>query len=169
MKRSRSYLRLNSLLAGSALLGSLGLAGVTATAPAYAQNAEFDSGLGVSNPLPVPDLDPGASAQKTLVIGIDGVRWDRVQASNTPNLKKILNEGTSSMSYTFAPAKGSGTVNLAPTVSGPSWSSILTGVWPDKHGVTSNSFAGKRFDQYPDLLTRAEQAKPELSTFAVAD
>ncbi len=147
------------------------LAMTAAAAPAQAAPAanSFDSGLNVSNPLPVPDLKPAASQQKTLVIGLDGIRWDRVQAANTPNIKKILNEGASALSYTFAPANGAGTVNLAPTVSGPSWSSILTGVWPDKHGVKDNSFKGKKFDQYPDFLIRAEQAKPALSTFAAAD
>lgn len=138
-------------------------------APATPTENSFDSGLQVTNPLPAPDLNPGSSRQKTLVIGLDGIRWDRVQAAATPNIKKILNEGSSALSYSFAPASGQGTVNLAPTVSGPSWSSILTGVWPDKHGVKDNSFKGKKFDQYPDFLSRAEQAKPALSTFAVAD
>jgi len=28
---------------------------------------------------------------------------------------------------------------------------------------------GKRYDEYPDFLTRIEQLRPELNTFAVAD
>jgi len=54
-------------------------------------------------------------------------------------------------------------------VSGPGWSSLLTGVWPDKHGVTDNSFRGKRYDEYPDFLTRIERVRPELNTFAAID
>ena len=56
-----------------------------------------------------------------------------------------------------------------PSVSGPGWSSFLNGVWPEKHGVTDNEFGGKRYDLYPDFLTRIEQVRPELSTFVVAD
>ena len=58
---------------------------------------------------------------------------------------------------------------VLPSVSGPSWSSMLLGVWPDKHGVTNNDFTGKRYEEYPDFLTRIEMVRPELSTFAVAD
>jgi predicted AlkP superfamily pyrophosphatase or phosphodiesterase len=54
-------------------------------------------------------------------------------------------------------------------VSGPGWSSLLTGVWPGKHGVTDNEFVGERYDRFPDFLTRIERVRPELSTFAVAD
>jgi arylsulfatase A-like enzyme len=46
---------------------------------------------------------------------------------------------------------------------------MLNGVWPDKHGVTDNSFEGERYDDFPDFLTRIEQIRPELATFAVAD
>ena len=46
---------------------------------------------------------------------------------------------------------------------------MLNGTWPDKHGVTNNDFTGKRYDLYPDFLTRIEQVRPELGTFAVAD
>jgi len=56
-----------------------------------------------------------------------------------------------------------------PSVSGPGWSSLLIGVWPDKHGVTDNEFTGKRYDRYRDFLTRVEEVRPELGTFAVAD
>ena len=46
---------------------------------------------------------------------------------------------------------------------------MLTGVWPDKHGVTNNDFTGKRFEEYPDFLTRVEQLRPDLSTAAIVD
>ncbi|NUR86199.1 MAG: nucleotide pyrophosphatase, partial [Nonomuraea sp.] len=43
---------------------------------------------------------------------------------------------------------------------------IVTGVWPPKHGVLDNAFEGARFGEYPDFLTRAKQARPELATSA---
>jgi predicted AlkP superfamily pyrophosphatase or phosphodiesterase len=56
-----------------------------------------------------------------------------------------------------------------PTVSGPCWSSILTGVWPEKHGVHSNDFTSNNYERFPDLFTLLESVRPELATFAVAD
>jgi predicted AlkP superfamily pyrophosphatase or phosphodiesterase len=94
-----------------------------------------------------------------LVIGIDGVRPDILADVPTPNLDDLAAEGA----YSAEARTG------YPSVSGPGWSSLLLGVWPEKHGVTDNTFEGKRYDRYPDFLTRIEQVRPELSTFAVAD
>ena len=96
---------------------------------------------------------------KVLVIGIDGVRPDVLAEVPTPHLDALAAEGA----FT-ARARTS-----LPTVSGPAWSSLLIGVWPDKHGVTNNEFTGERYAEYPDFLTRIEQTRPELNTFAVAD
>ncbi len=96
---------------------------------------------------------------KVLVIGIDGVRPDVLSEVPTPNLDQLIAEGT------FSDRAQTG----RPTVSGPGWSSLLIGVWPDKHGVIDNEFVGKRYDRYPDFLTRIEQVRSELNTFAAAD
>jgi len=96
---------------------------------------------------------------KVLVIGIDGVRPDVLAEVPTPNLDALAAEG----SFTDHARTG------LPSVSGPGWSSLLLGVWPEKHGVTNNEFTGKRYDRYPDFLTRVEEVHPELATFAVAD
>ena len=100
-----------------------------------------------------------ALTPKVLVIGIDGVRPDVLAEVPTPNLDALAAEGS------FSATARTG----YPSVSGPGWSSFLNGVWPEKHGVTDNQFGGKRYDLYPDFLTRIEQVRPELSTFAVAD
>jgi predicted AlkP superfamily pyrophosphatase or phosphodiesterase len=96
---------------------------------------------------------------KVLVIGIDGVRPDVLAEVSTPNIDALAKTGT------FSDRARTG----FPSVSGPGWSSFLIGVWPEKHGVTDNEFGNKHYDQYPDFLTRIEQVRPELSTFAVAD
>ena len=96
---------------------------------------------------------------KVLVIGIDGVRPDVLAEVPTPNLDALAAEGA----FTDHARTG------LPSVSGPGWSSLLTGVWPAKHGVTNNDFTGKRYDRYRDFLTRVEEVRPELGTFAVAD
>lgn len=101
----------------------------------------------------------GSPTPKVLVIGIDGIRPDVLAEVSTPHLDALAAAGA----FTAAARTG------LPSVSGPGWSSLLTGVWPDKHGVTDNEFTGKRYDLYPDFLTRIERLRPELGTFAVAD
>lgn len=102
---------------------------------------------------------PGPPTPKVLLIGVDGVRPDVLAEVPTPNLDTLIATG----SYTSRARTG------MPSVSGPGWSSMLNGVWPEKHGVVDNDFTGKRYDLYPDFLTRIEEARPELGTFAVVD
>jgi predicted AlkP superfamily pyrophosphatase or phosphodiesterase len=104
--------------------------------------------------IPLEDRTP-----KVLVIGLDGVRVDVLNEVETPNLDGLAAGGT----FTAR------TRTTTPSVSGPAWSSMLTGVWPEKHGVTNNDFDGRSYDEYPDFLTLIEQVRPEFSTFAVVD
>ena len=96
---------------------------------------------------------------RVLLIGIDGVRPDVLAEVPTPNIDALAAAGW----YTDHAR------TTTPSVSGPSWSSMLTGVWPGKHGVTDNSFTGRDYARYPSFLTRAEQVRPELATFAALD
>jgi len=96
---------------------------------------------------------------KVLLIGIDGVRPDILAEVSTPKLDALAAGGA----FTARARTG------MPSVSGPGWSSMLTGAWPEKHGVVNNDFTGKRYDLFPDFLTRIEQVRPDLNTFAVAD
>jgi hypothetical protein len=97
--------------------------------------------------------------RRLLLIGIDGVRLDVLAEVSTPNLDALAAEGT--MATT--------TRTTTPSVSGPSWSSMLTGVWPAKHGVTDNEFGGRRYEGFPGFLTLIERVRPDMVTFAVAD
>ncbi|MCY0936711.1 alkaline phosphatase family protein [Streptomyces sp. H34-S4] len=106
--------------------------------------------------------EAAAVTNKVLVIGIDGTVLDRVKAANAPNLNGLMAQGLTARSTLYANP-------MAATSSGPGWSTIATGVWPDKHGVKDNSFTGKNYTAYPDFLTRIENAKPALSTYAAAD
>ncbi|WP_255688072.1 alkaline phosphatase family protein [Actinocorallia sp. API 0066] len=97
---------------------------------------------------------------KTLVIGVDGASFDALAGAETPHLDALMARsmvGTSNLQA----------LPMAGTVSGPSWSTIATGVWPDKHRVTDNAFGSPNYGEYPDYLTRVEAAKPERSTAAV--
>ncbi|RKT04866.1 type I phosphodiesterase/nucleotide pyrophosphatase [Streptomyces sp. 3211.6] len=156
---------------------------VTATATALIATA-----LGLTTPATAAPGDPRAAAEaaakaaaakpatattattattagsvgKVLVIGLDGVVLDRVKAANAPHLKGLMAEGLTARSTLYASP-------MAATSSGPGWSTIATGVWPDQHGVKDNSFTGKNFTAHPDFLTRAENANPALNTYAAAD
>ncbi|MEU3775443.1 alkaline phosphatase family protein [Streptomyces sp. NPDC032472] len=103
-----------------------------------------------------------ATTDKVLVIGLDGVVLDRIKAANAPNLNGLMAQGLTARSTLYSSP-------MAATSSGPGWSTIATGVWPDKHGVKDNSFTGKNYGAYPDFLTRIENARPSLNTYAAAD
>ena len=102
---------------------------------------------------------PAQGQEKVLLIGIDGVRPDVLAEVATPNLDRLISEGAFSDRVR----------TTRPTRSGPAWSSMLTGVWPEKHGVRSNNFQGNRYAAYPDFLSRIEKLRPDLMTFAAAD
>ncbi|MDB5283304.1 MAG: hypothetical protein JWO06_2379 [Bacteroidota bacterium] len=93
-----------------------------------------------------------SQTRKVLFIGIDGTRSDALQQANTPNLDAMF--AAQGLSYDAWCA--------GITISGPTWSSMLTGVWFDKHGITNNSYGGSNFNQYPYFTTLAKQVKPDL-------
>lgn len=108
----------------------------------------------------VPATAAQAPPAKTLVIGIDGATFASLDAANMPRLDALRAQGTTSTSNLYSSP-------MAGTWSGPGWSSIATGVWPDKHGVTENNFAPAHFDAYPDYLSRINQAIPARNTAAL--
>lgn len=104
-------------------------------------------------------LQAGAQNRKVLVIGIDGCRSDALQLANTPNLDAVMDSSLFTLS----------SWHTGITVSGPAWSTILTGVHWNKHGVTENGFSGKNFDNYPPFPTLAKQVLPNLKCVQVVE
>ncbi len=94
---------------------------------------------------------------KVLFIGIDGVRSDALQQANTPNMDSLIAGGT----FTFS------SWHLRTTMSGPSWSAMLTGVWEEKHGVTSNNYSNPNWTEYPYFVTRAKEFRPDLKAVQI--
>ncbi len=90
--------------------------------------------------------NPGIT-QKLLILSADGCRPDALLKADAANLRALADSGL----YTWW------ALSRPPTKSGPCWSSIFTGVWNDKHGVTDNTFANSRFDQYPMLIQAVEE------------
>jgi predicted AlkP superfamily pyrophosphatase or phosphodiesterase len=98
------------------------------------------------------------TARKILLIGIDGLRIDDALAGDAaPELSAFIERGR------LHPV----TMEV-PTISGPGWSSILTGSTHASHGVFDNSFHGNRLDRTVDFLTRATHVDPSRGTFAAA-
>jgi len=79
------------------------------------------------------------SQNKVLIIGIDGCRADALEVAHTPNLDSLKNAGI------YCPTSW----QLGKTKSGPGWSSMLTGVWDQKHNVSDNQFSDHNFDKFP--------------------
>jgi len=69
-----------------------------------------------------------------VVISIDGLRPDYVTAADAhgakvPNLRRLMKEGT----------YADGVTGVVPTVTYPSHTTLVTGVWPAKHGILANT------------------------------
>ncbi|WP_343234820.1 alkaline phosphatase family protein [Streptomyces sp. ICC4] len=91
---------------------------------------------------------PSSPRRRVLVVGIDGVRLDLLRAVPTPHLDAVADAG-------FL-----GRIEIdeaTPTMSGPCWTTIATGVGVAKHGVYGNHFGGNRLDVFPDFATRLAQ------------
>lgn len=98
------------------------------------------------------------SRRKFALIGIDGLIIDlALNSSAAPNLSRFINRG----SY------ASMTMQV-PTISGPGWSSILTGATHAEHNVFDNSFHGHTLDRNADLLSRAYFADQSLTTYVAS-
>ncbi len=91
-----------------------------------------------------------------VLIGLDGLRIDDARAGqDAPVLQAFINHGA----YAAMEME-------VPTISGPGWSSILTGASHTEHGVFDNSFHGHRLLDYPDFLSLAWFADRSVTTWA---
>ena len=98
-----------------------------------------------------------ATAPRVMVIGIDGVRSDVAQISasrDESGFSRMASEGAWTYNSNVGPI----------SISGPSWSSMLTGVWCDRHGVMGNGFDNHKLDQHLDLIDRVERHDTSLKT-----
>ncbi|MCW1914082.1 alkaline phosphatase family protein [Luteolibacter sp. GHJ8] len=124
--------------------------------------ATAQAGPGSANPF---------GGKRALVIGIDGLRSDalklQVETGHAPNIAGLITEGT----VTWSGVAGGrfGTPTQQPTISGPGWTSILTGTWTNLHNVVDNSTPAYNqpgvsgsylVNQAPHFARRLEEAAP---------
>ena len=97
---------------------------------------------------------------KVLIIGIDGVRGDvaeMVSSEEDSAFGRMKDEGAWTYASTVGPI----------AISGPSWSSMLTGVWCDRHGVYGNGFENHKLSSNPDLIDMIESHDSSINTGSV--
>jgi len=95
-----------------------------------------------------------------LLIGTDGTNLNKVLADPTNvGFFNLMNESVT----------GATTLVGHTTISGPSWSTILTGAWDNKTGVINNIFNPKPYDSWPTVFNLLENSKPQIDTAVVAD
>lgn len=110
--------------------------------------------------------------KKSLVIGIDGLGYGArgLSIADTPWIDSLINGTFAGGSYhgantDVAFAGGQiGQVTQQPTVSGPGWSTMLTGVWANRHNVYNNSFTSPNYVSNPVYLGTLKAALPGLKT-----
>ena len=100
-----------------------------------------------------------------LAIGIDGLRSDALRAAKTPWLDQLIANG----GFTDTTKILGKRYRNSDTVSGPGWSSFLTGVWADKHGVNDNRFEGKNYEQFPHFFAYVKRQYPRARTASFVD
>jgi hypothetical protein len=86
---------------------------------------------------------------KVLVIGIDGVRGDAMEGATLPTLRSLTRHAAASYHVS--------THRTGPTMSGPGWTTIMTGVGPDRHRVVANGAYAGRDRTWPSFLLRARE------------
>jgi hypothetical protein len=100
------------------------------------------------------------STQHVLVIGIDGTNLSAILAdSYNQNLFDLMDNGTTAAS----------TIVGHTTISNPSWSGILTGVWSETLGVINNVNTPWTYDTWPTIFNQLETYDPKIQTTAIAD
>ena len=80
---------------------------------------------------PAPARDKAISAENPLIlVSIDGFRWDYLDRGVTPNLSALAAEGV----------RAKRMIPSFPSVTFPNHYTLVTGLYPDHHGIVNNTF-----------------------------
>lgn len=88
---------------------------------------------------PTLSANPPPLAQHVIVIGVDGLSPEGIHLTDTPHIDRLAQRGASTW---HARA-------VMPTSSSPNWKSMISGVGPEQHGVTSNQWQLDNFTIEP--------------------
>lgn len=101
-----------------------------------------------------------APPTRVLLIGTDGT-----------NLDKVLADPANAGFFNLMDESVTGATSIVghTTISGPSWTTILTGVWDNKSGVINNIFNPAPYDSWPTVFNLLEAHNPSIDTAVIAD
>lgn len=120
-----------------------------------------------------PGQQSAFAGKRVLFIGIDGCRADALTAAMergmAPQMKMLSEDANGLLTLKCYAGGELGTPTHQPTVSGPGWTSLLTGVWINQHGVKDNRFIGGRFQTYAHFMRRIKEAQPKSFCASFAD
>jgi len=104
-----------------------------------------------------------AEPNHVLVIGTDGTNMSKILEyaydEPTSGFRILMDQGVT------------GTTSFVghTTLSGPSWSTILTGAWDNKTGVFNNIFSPVPYNSWPTAINLIEYNQPDVDTAVIAD
>mgnify|MGYP006289895763 CR=1 FL=1 len=93
--------------------------------------------------------------KKVLIIGLDGARADATRIASTPHIDSLIDHGCVSWNAQTEMR----------TVSGPAWTSLLTGCHTKKHGVDGNSKMDKK-RRVPTIFKLLKDWNPDIKLVA---
>ncbi len=109
---------------------------------------------------PTPDPVPADPTPNVLVIGVDGTNLSRILADDrNQNFFDLMEDSTTAASSIVGHT----------TISNPSWTAILTGVWGERTGVINNVFTPWTYDTWPTVFNQLEEHNSLIETTAIAD
>lgn len=114
----------------------------------------------VSNPTPTPSVLADPTKPRVLVIAIDGANLSRILADDyNQNFFDLMGVSTTSASSIVGHT----------TISNPSWTAILTGVWGERTGVINNVFTPWTYNTWPTVFNQLESIDRDIQTVAVGN
>ncbi len=129
-------------------------------APRAANAASQQAVTSLTDPTNQPSALVDPTQQHVLVIGVDGTNLSRILADDyNQNFFELMDTGTTAASSIVGHT----------TVSNPSWTAILTGVWGERTGVINNVFTPWTYDTWPTVFNQLETLDPDIETMTVAD
>jgi alkaline phosphatase D len=90
--------------------------------------------------------------ETTVILSLDGFRWDYPQKTSTPTLNLIASEGVKAVSL----------IPSFPSKTFPNHYTIATGLYPDHHGLVNNSFFDREMNKSYAIVNKEARFNPDF-------